>query len=224
MPFTKKCAFCGNDFTSNWSGRKVCSRNCGFESRRKRMGESRRSYIRDGIGYITLNYGMTALVDVEDFANVTKYNWRRYKGRYTFYAATKINNKPIAMHRFILGLTDPKILADHKNGNGLDNRRENLRECGYEGNARNRKMNNNNKRVSSLYKGVCKTKFGRWSARIKFNKKDIWLGAFLDEKEAAIAYDNAAKKYYGEFAYLNFPENEFPEPISAIAESFSKGQ
>jgi len=95
-------------------------------------------------------------------------------------------------------------LVDHINGDGLDNRRANLRLA-------TPSQNNCNKpgfNKSSKYKGVSRTdlKKKQWRAVIHYNNEMIHLGRFCNEVAAAKAYDKAAKKYHGEFAYLNFPK------------------
>ena len=108
-------------------------------------------------------------------------------------------------HRLLLNITNPQILIDHINHNGLDNRRENLRECNGTQNLGNQRLQ---KGRSSIYKGVSyKSRRSHlptpWRAQIKINRNDIYLGYFSSEKEAAITYNNAALEYFGEFAFLN---------------------
>ena len=106
------------------------------------------------------------------------------------------------MHKLITGW--PR--TDHKNHNGLDNRRENLRPATHTQNQQNTRP-----RVivgTSRYKGVCWSKRERkWRAVIKFAGVQRHLGYFADEEDAARAYDAAARKYHGEFACLNFPDD-----------------
>ena len=104
------------------------------------------------------------------------------------------------MHRQILHLTSPNILVDHINGNGLDNRRENLRICTHSQNCRNRRISSINK---CGVKGVTKYK-DQWKATIFINKKQCHLGYYDNKRDAGKAYDKKAKEVYGEFAYLNF--------------------
>lgn len=120
----------------------------------------------------------------------------------------KVNGryKTIMFHRELLNVQTSSIFVDHKNGNGLDNRLENLRLTDRAKNAANsRKL----KKAGSVYKGVYKhKKCVNWNARIQYNGKRIDLGYFTSEKEAALAYDTAARLYFGEFAKLNFPEEK----------------
>ncbi len=109
------------------------------------------------------------------------------------------------MHREILGLDHgDRRQVDHINGDGLDNRKENLRICDTSKNVINRSIGKIN---TSGYKGVnWRKKSKKWVARIGFNNKRIYLGDFNNKEDAARAYDTAALKYYGEFAKLNFPK------------------
>ena len=146
---------------------------------------------------IKLTKGAVALVDDADYTYLVKFPWyaatRRGKIKY---AATDAHPDHY-MHRIILkppaGLT-----VDHINNNGLDNQRTNLRAATLTQQNRNVLPKKNRK-----YKGVY-TNRTKWRAQIRLNKQSIWLGAFDDEKDAAKAYDEAAKKYFGAFARLNF--------------------
>jgi hypothetical protein len=92
----------------------------------------------------------------------------------------------------------PKGFVDHKNGNSLDNRKENLRLCTIQQNSFNRKPKNGKLKVFYLNKSS-----NKYSAQIGFNNKKIYLGQFKSKEEAAKAYNEAAIKYFGEFACLN---------------------
>lgn len=159
---------------------------------------------------IPLSQGLFALVDDEDFEYLNQFKWSARKSKNTYYALRNScgrNNKKrfiIFMHRIVLGLNDLQIKGDHVDGNGLNNQRYNLRPSTNAENARNAKPNKNK---SSKYKGVSLKKDHydkKWSARITFDRKQINIGYFKDEIEAAKAYDKKAKKLFGEFAYLNF--------------------
>ncbi len=106
------------------------------------------------------------------------------------------------MHRLIAN-APAHLLVDHIDHDGLNNRKANLRLCSIAQNNQNSRPNRN---AASKYKGVSWAQSCRkWFARIRPNRKTIYLGLFTDEIEAALAYDRKAKELFGEFAYLNFP-------------------
>lgn len=110
----------------------------------------------------------------------------------------------ISLARFILNIGNKKIIVDHINHNALDNRRSNLRLANK---AQNRMYSRKHKVGTSKFKGVSKRlKCPKtpWIARITVNKQCRVIGYFKDEIEAAKAYDECAKKHFGEFAFLNF--------------------
>lgn len=112
------------------------------------------------------------------------------------------------LHRLIMGVTDSKTQVDHINGNTLDNRTQNLRICTQAQNNRNQRKIKNTK---FKYKGLKEVKVKKWKyiqASIMINGKQIYIGTFKTEIEAAKAYDEAALKYFGEYAKLNFPIND----------------
>jgi hypothetical protein len=95
------------------------------------------------------------------------------------------------------------LLVDHRNGIGLDNRRANLRLATNSQNGCNKPKKKN---TSSQFIGVSfHKKAGKWACFIRNKGRRTWLGSFESEIDAARAYDEAAKKYHGEFARLNFP-------------------
>lgn len=140
-----------------------------------------------------------ALVDDSDHEMLSRYNWSLFMVKTNNYARAIIDGKGVLMHRLILGLTDPKILGDHADTNGLNNQRSNLRIATRTQNGVNRKACG-----TSKYLGVHLDKYKYWITQISINKKQTYLGYFKSEIEAAKAYDVAAKKHYGEFANLNF--------------------
>lgn len=152
---------------------------------------------------IELTQGKVALVDDADYEELSKHNWFAHKSRNTFYAERKVSkNTHIKMHRQLLGLEsgDGKK-TDHQNHNGLDNRHCNIRICTQQQNHRNLLPL---KRKSSKYKGVSWFKLRKkWRVRITVNKKVKHLGYFNHEQLAALVYNLAAKKYFGNFAFLN---------------------
>ncbi len=152
---------------------------------------------------IKLTQNKTALIDDADFDWLNQWKWYADKAKHTFYAATNnIGNgeaKKIYMHRLIMKAR-PGEHIDHKTGNGLDCQRNNMRTCTNAENRRNRRKANG---VASKYKGIYAIKSGKWAARICLNYKQMFLGYFNTEIEAAKAYNEAALKYHGEFANLN---------------------
>jgi len=115
------------------------------------------------------------------------------------------------MHRFILNAPRHK-LVDHIDGNGLNNRKANLRLCNHSQNAWNRRPNSG---CHSKYKGVYWNKDKKkWHATISKSYKRIHLGYFDNEIEAARAYDKKAKEFFGEFAYLNFRGVAAKRPVA----------
>lgn len=124
------------------------------------------------------------MVDDCDYEYLNQFYWH-FDGKY---ARASIGGKKVRMHRLIL--PEAKII-DHKDGNGINNTRANLREC-------TNKQNCGNYGPRGKYKGV--SKFGnKYMAKIA----NRYLGLFETPELAAIAYNEAAKKYFGEFAYLN---------------------
>ena len=158
----------------------------------------------DGARWLALTRGQFALVDEEDFDWLSAWYWTALirPGR-SPYAFRKVNGKPVYLHRFIMG-DPPEMDVDHKDGNGLNCRRDNLRVCTH---ARNQQNYSKCSTVtSSSFKGVTWDKNRRkWMARIKVNRKFSNLGRFENEQDAACAYDEAANQLFGEFARLNFP-------------------
>lgn len=130
---------------------------------------------------IQLISGEITLVD-DEFSYLSRYVWYRSPGKNTNYARAKILGEWTMLHRLIMK-TPKGLFVDHIDGNGLNNQKSNLR---------NVTMRENN----------------LWRARIcgKGREKPISLGLFTDVHDAAKAYDDAAKLYFGEFARLNFPE------------------
>jgi hypothetical protein len=153
---------------------------------------------------IKLTKGMYALVDIDDYERLNKFKWQTQVNYKTNYAITSIGPKAkrttLRMHRLILGVKSNQIV-DHINGNGLDNRKINLRMTTEKNNHFNRRIGTNN---TSGYKGVSYYKAKQaWIAYIGAECKLIHLGYYKNKEEAAKAYNKAAIKYHGEFASPN---------------------
>lgn len=150
---------------------------------------------------IILTQGKVALVDTIDYDFLSKWKWCLH-GKYAVRNARLSNGnmKTLQMHRLIL-LPREDEYADHINQDTLDNRRVNLRPCSTAENQRNRDKPKNN---TSGYKGVYWHQTNqKWAAKIVVDYKKIHLGSYEDKRDAALAYNDAALRYYGEFAYLN---------------------
>jgi hypothetical protein len=153
---------------------------------------------------IKLTQGKETLVDDDLYEELNKFKWHYALG----YARRNIRTndgkrKIVFMHREIMNTPDG-FETDHINGNTLENRKENLRIVTREMNQHNSKA----REGKSKYKGVTwyitpRHKTGRWLARIQVNKKRVVIGYYKNEEEAAIAYNEAALKYYGEIVRLN---------------------
>lgn len=149
--------------------------------------------------------GFSAIVDDEDYDNLIQYRWSLVKGKRTLYASTTINKKIIYMHRLILGA--PKgIDVDHIRRYGLDNRRSNLRLATTRQNIANGSKHIDNK---TGFKGVSRDKRRTgYYATIGVNSKTLFLGYFQNPVDAAMAYNDAATRHFGEFAKLNDIPNQ----------------
>lgn len=154
---------------------------------------------------LPLTSGRFAFVDEADFIRVNAFRWYELKrpGR-SSYGYRRNGSKTIYLHRYIMDAPDG-MDVDHRDGDGLNCRRENLRVCTHAQNQMNyRKCT---KPTSSRYKGVRWDKSRNlWIAAIKVNWRSRFIGRFASEDDAARAYDQKARELFGEFACLNFPE------------------
>jgi hypothetical protein len=159
---------------------------------------------------VGLTMGKFALIDDEDAEKVlgTEHAWKAKRDRRkhrpdVFYALRRRSQSSthISMHRLVLD-APVHLQVDHINGDGLDNRKANLRLATEHQNSAHKigKLPG----TSSQYRGVTWHKQAkRWQAAIQVRRKKIYLGLFVNETEAAGAYDHAAKAHFGEFAVLN---------------------
>lgn len=160
---------------------------------------------------IELTKGHAAIVDDDDYEGLSIFRWcvANKNGKLYAVRGRRKSDGPgtvhISMHREIFGHPAGQDI-DHINGNGLDNRRENLRACSHADNQKS-----NSKRIAyggrptaSKFKGVhWHNKNKKWCAKLA-NK---YIGSFASEEDAALAYDSAACSTYGEFAKTNFGKN-----------------
>lgn len=151
---------------------------------------------------IPVSGGDVALVDDDLFDHLSKFSWSASRRPTVTYAVTwPTSERCIRMHQMVMELSGVRVdvMIDHRNGNGLDNRRENIRPATGSQNM----MNREHRKGRSGYRGVWQTKEGRWAAFICVNRKRTYLGRFDTAEKAAEAYDIAAKQLHGEFARLN---------------------
>ena len=152
---------------------------------------------------IPLSQGKFALIDDEDYERVNQYKWCINSNGYavTSYRDSNGKWKAMKMHRFILNLNKGDSLVDHRDTIRINNQKYNLRIASFVENLRNQKINKNNK---SGFKGVRLHKPSNlYIAQIGINGKQKHIGYFKCPVEAAKAYNEAAIKYFGEFARLN---------------------
>ena len=158
---------------------------------------------------IPLSRGYVAQVDDLDYARLAAHRWnadvrRQSDGKRAVYARRSehrgpgLSPRPVYMHRVVAGAQAGQQV-DHADGNGLNNTRANLRLCGMQSNARNqRKLGG----TTSRFKGVYRSR-GKWQAYIRIDGVQTYLGRYLDEEQAARAYDRGAREHFGEYARTN---------------------
>jgi hypothetical protein len=155
---------------------------------------------------IPLTRGYVALVDDEDYPTLAAFPWHVTKRGSCLYAARiahlSVGARPILMHRTLL--SDPAGQVDHVNGNGLDNRRANLRLATSSQNQANQRAQVGK---SSRYKGVQRHTQRPiwWVAGIVIDGRRRYIGIYRNEEDAALAYDAKAREVHGPYAALNFP-------------------
>jgi hypothetical protein len=142
-----------------------------------------------------------ATVDDSDYEEVSKYRWYAFGHGRNVYAATSKNGRMVYMHRMLMRPRKGYVV-DHIDGNGLNNRRCNLRVCTPAQNLINKAPRGGTSRFTGVYRAKKK-----WLAHVTHRGKYYYLGVFDDEVEAAKARDRKAYELHGEYAYLNFPED-----------------
>lgn len=157
---------------------------------------------------VPLTQGQHALIDEEDAQMVMQYRWSVRRGRHTWYAVSYRGRgrhaRPVFMHRLLMGLEGRRarsVEVDHVDGNGLNNTRANLRLATRAQNARNHRRSAAN---TSGYMGVSWHAGSRtWCVQIRAQGRALRVGLYRDLDDAARAYNEAARRYYGPFARLN---------------------
>ncbi len=158
---------------------------------------------RRGVRRIAVGHGLFATVDAADYKKLSKYTWYLYRHGRTIYAACRTKGKVVYMHRMIMRPRKGYVV-DHIDGNGLNNRRCNLRVCTPAQNRANVRPRNGSSRFVGVYR-----RGNKWEGSIGYRGRHFYLGLFDDEVEAAKARDRKAYELHGPYAYLNFPE-DFP--------------
>ncbi len=165
---------------------------------------------------VQLTKGLVALVDDADYSHVMAAGpWQGNPRNHTIYAQRHVRRDgketTQLLHRFLLGISDPRVLVDHGDRNGLNCQRWNIRTATRSENAANA---GKCKGFTSKYRGgVYVRSSGMFHARIKVDGKQVYLGSYWHEVNAALAYDRAARFFYGAFASCNFP----PTPTDRVA-------
>lgn len=146
------------------------------------------------------------LFSLEDLPKVSKYkSWSIQGG----YATTFVNGSYKRMNRLLLGVRSRKFVVDYIDGDTLNNIRGNLRKVTKRQDGKNITKTFDRKNNTTGYKGVSyHSKKKYYQAIIKVDNKQTWVGCYKTALEAAKAYDEAARAYHGEFAYLNFPRRD----------------
>ena len=172
-----------------------------------KKADPKRKNTDGSVRLIPLTQGKFAIVEEEDYPELSRHKWcvnRSPRSDGILYAVRGNKGKQAAMHRYIMNPPDGMIV-DHIDHNGLNNTKRNLRVCTHRQNMWNVRPK---MKWTSKYKGVSYVKARKkYSAILEFKGKKHYIGYYKDEVEAAKAYDKKAKQLFGEFAYLNFPED-----------------
>ena len=162
----------------------------------------------DEVRYIALTRGKFAIVDAADYERLNRYRWNAFDSGGKIYARRSYPGGTILMHREIMQTPDGMVV-DHINGNSLNNRQCNLRNCTPRQNEHNKPPRSGKSRFKGVY-----PRGDKWFAAIKSGGTTHYLGTFDDQIEAAKARDRKAYELQGEFAYLNFPDAIPAKPVT----------
>jgi AP2 domain len=200
----KMCEGCRRRFTIRWPSNpnRTCGRRCAAIVRNRESALKRRSSVATptpvrGARWLVLRPHGFALIDAKDYGRISKIPWSLDPSN--GYVVHRSGRRKIYLHRLIGGFSH----TDHRDGDRLNNRRNNLREASASNNTQNGRAH---KDGVSKFRGVHRFR-NRWQAQICINYCRRHLGLFATEVEAAHAYDEAARRLHGEFACVNFARN-----------------
>lgn len=202
----ESCVCCTKTFTPKRKGSIYCSLNCFNESKIKNSRSTPEPEPVPGCRWVPLTQGKFALVDEQNFEEVSMFNWCAVKVRpnasgEVIYAKRTDTNE--YLHRFV-AYPSPDEEVDHINGNRLDNRLDNLYRCDKSGNGQNRMVKVGK---SSGYKGVHATSSGNWVVRHCMKNVESYGGTFSDKEEAARKYDEIVRLRRIPNSTFNFPRS-----------------
>jgi hypothetical protein len=172
---------------------------------------------------LKVGHNYSALVDDSDYVMVSAFKWRPYKHKknHTVYARTDRNDvagvrRCLLMHRLILGIYDRSILVDHRDGDGLNNQRFNIRSCTSRQNVQHRLVVvSRSGFLGVTFDGSVK-RSKPWKATIGYLGRYTNLGRYSSPQEAALAYNKGASLICGEFASLNWV-SDVDNPVIKVA-------
>lgn len=204
LKHTEPCCICNDKFSAFYDGKPYCNKHWlkmyywGDVEEHPRGRTNKYVEHDDYISVICKN-GEEILIDKCDFEKLKLHSWCISK---TGYPVANIEGKTTKLHRYLLNLTDPDVVVDHKNHNPLDNRRFNIRICTQRENSMNQSGNKGRK----LPVGIHQVESGKYLACIFVNGKSIYLGRFENLEDAVTARNEAEVKYRGEFAQHLYTE------------------
>jgi len=151
---------------------------------------------------VPLTKGFTAIIDANDVGKVDSWNWTAVVKPHTVYAQRTVKAEDgkrasVKMHRVLLNAPDG-CEVDHADGNGLNNKKSNIRIADAFGNRQNRAVPKSN--TSGLKGAFFHKRDNKWMSKIVANGRSIFLGYFPDKESAHAAYQEGSKKYHGEFS------------------------